>query len=316
VQRVAARAHDRQAAVEELERANGLGPVVLDVGGELEQLSLVQLLLGESQRVASEPGVVLGQIEVLVARVDPGTRPEESGARRAIREVRDVVEHVGQHLARAPGVTGVGEGVREQDREPDPLDQILVLVRRVEVAAEGRDGRLEIAAQRVGPTQRVGGGRLLRRSEVPSRDEGLEPLDRLGGPAGPERSQPQPQRGPLTRRVRPLAGAQRLVDLDRAVRIAEPHLQLGVDQVQVRPARGSVGQIVHVDLEAVGELAQDLERGNPLSGLDARDVRGRAALEGQLALTQPRSLARRAHASADSCGIIDVGAWPLRHDRE
>src|SRR5918992_639919 len=58
---------------------------------------------------------------------------------------------------------------------------------------------------------------------------------------------------------------------------------------------------------AESDLAQSDQGGNPVARLDARDVRGRAAGECELALTQSRGDASRLQALPDSRGTIYMG---------
>ena len=51
-------------------------------------------------------------------------------------------------------------------------------------------------------------------------------------------------------------------------------------------------------------LTEELERGDPVARLDPRDVRRRAAREGELPLAQPGGLTGRAEALADRSGIV------------
>jgi hypothetical protein len=71
---------------------------------------------------------------------------------------------------------------------------------------------------------------------------------------------------------------------------------------------GAAGrEVVLGDAEAPTELAEKLEGGDPVAGLDAGDVRGRAAGECELALTQSRGDASRLQALPDSRGTIYMG---------
>ena len=85
------------------------------------------------------------------------------------------------------------------------------------------------------------------------------------------------------------------VELLGGVDLVEPERDLGVEQ---RPILGQDVPVearrepVLADTEPPTHLAEQLQRRNPLAGLDARDVRGRAALERELALAQSGALTR------------------------
>src|SRR5581483_9259624 len=66
------------------------------------------------------------------------------------------------------------------------------------------------------------------------------------------------------------------------------------------------GDELLTDAEPGGELADQLERRHALALLDPRDVRGGAAGERQLALAQPRRLARLAQSTAESNRVVVV----------
>jgi hypothetical protein len=92
--------------------------------------------------------------------------------------------------------------------------------------------------------------------------------------------------------------------------IVEPERDLGVEECGLpgdRPVLAPGREVVRADAEALAELAQDLERRNPVAGLDPRDVGGGAALERELALVQARALPRFPEPRADLGGAIDMG---------
>ena len=97
-----------------------------------------------------------------------------------------------------------------------------------------------------------------------------------------------------------LLGAAEIVEPERDLRLQQPASRL----------RGAVlgpgGEPVLGHAEAVAELPEQLKRGDPVAGLDAGDVRGRAPGEGELALAQSGPLAGGAEAPAHRRWVIDV----------
>ena len=61
------------------------------------------------------------------------------------------------------------------------------------------------------------------------------------------------------------------------------------------------------DVETPAELAQELEGRDAVTGLDPRDVGGRAARERQLALAEPDPFPRGLESLANRGGAVDVG---------
>ena len=85
--------------------------------------------------------------------------------------------------------------------------------------------------------------------------------------------------------------------------------QLGFEELvalRQTPARVARREEVGTDAERLGEDAEDLERGRPRPGLDARDVRGGTAVERELTLRQARLLARRTDAGARRLRAVDM----------
>jgi hypothetical protein len=91
------------------------------------------------------------------------------------------------------------------------------------------------------------------------------------------------------------------------IRLVEPHRDLGLEQAGglVAPLHAG-GQIVLADAKPPAHLSQELQRGDPVARLDPRDIRGRAAGERELALTQTGSLARLPEATADRYRVINM----------
>ena len=99
-----------------------------------------------------------------------------------------------------------------------------------------------------------------------------------------------------------------LVEPLRVVGVAEAQRQLGVEQTRVVGRRAILtgGEIVLADAEPAAELAQELQRRDAVAGLDARDVRRRAAREGEIALGEACALARGAQPLAYRDRVVDM----------
>jgi hypothetical protein len=112
-------------------------------------------------------------------------------------------------------------------------------------------------------------------------------------------------------------GFRALVDVPRVLQRIFEQLRRLEDSIElecdpsVGEARGGRDQRAGreellADVEAVRELTEDAARRDPRSGLDARDVRGRAAGERELSLTQARPLAGFTETCARGGRVVDV----------
>ena len=69
---------------------------------------------------------------------------------------------------------------------------------------------------------------------------------------------------------------------------------------------GAGREVILADAEAPAHLTQELERRNAVARLDAGDVRGRAAREGELALAQTRPFAGLTEPPTDLDRVVDM----------
>ena len=89
--------------------------------------------------------------------------------------------------------------------------------------------------------------------------------------------------------------------------LVQPERDLGLEDGAVAlTGVDAGGEVVLRDAEPAAQLTQELERGNPVARLDPRDVGGRAAGEGELALAEPGGLACGAEAVADGARVVYV----------
>ncbi len=101
------------------------------------------------------------------------------------------------------------------------------------------------------------------------------------------------------------------------VDLAEPQRDLGLEQLRRARTHGGVDagrEPLARDVEAQGELVDHLQRRHARAGLEAGDVRGGAAGEGELALRQAGALAGRLRGgsrarAASRCGWSVSEAW-------
>ena len=185
--------------------------------------------------------------------------------------------------------------------------------------ARGRDRRPPRRRGQGSPRLPAGRRHRLRSPRPPA-----EQLHGIGEPALAERDVPETRkrlrapRGGATRvverlRVEPAGGAD-VVEAERDLGIDE---RRAGDHAGVHPRR----EEVRIHAETLPELAQKLNRRDPLAELEPRDVRRRAGIPGELLLRQPRALARLSETVPDSLRIVDVTcllllqalySWPVR----
>ena len=101
---------------------------------------------------------------------------------------------------------------------------------------------------------------------------------------------------------------KRRVEALGLVELVQAERNLGLDENAASvPAHVGAGrQVVLGNAEPAAELAQQLEGGDAVARLDARDVRGRAAREGELALAEACLLAGELESLAYSGGAVDM----------
>lgn len=135
----------------------------------------------------------------------------------------------------------------------------------------------------------------------------LEEGNRRPRVAAAERDLTQPGE-PFGAESRRRALEKRRVEALGLVELVQTQSNLGLDENpdSVPPNVGAGRQIVLGDAEPAPELAQQLEGRNPVARLDARDVRGRAARKGELALAEARLLAGDLKSLAHSSGAVDM----------
>jgi hypothetical protein len=137
----------------------------------------------------------------------------------------------------------------------------------------------------------------------------LEALDRLARPAAAVRHLAEALVRLRPREVGARVLEHRREEALRQVELLQAERDLGLEEGPARLEAAVLrpgGEPVLGDPEPPAELAEELERRDAVTRLDAGDVGGRAAGKGQLPLAQPGLLARRAKAQADRAGVIDV----------
>ena len=180
---------------------------------------------------------------------------------------------------------------------------------RGEAALDEREGGGEIAVRRVCVRERLDRCGLDRCVLVCERLEGLEELDRLADLSLRQRQLREPQQCTAPHRARLVLGAERPKRVPGRCGLTEALRELGIGERELR-CRHAVAlacrEVVGADPEPCPELAQQLQGRNPDSRLDAGDVRGRAALECQVALTQSSLVSEASDALSDGSRIVHV----------
>ena len=175
--------------------------------------------------------------------------------------------------------------------------------------AEESDRGLDVVEHRVGAPECVGEGRLVARLRPRQTQRLFEGLNGAARLTAFERNLSE-----ACKRSRALVVGRGcveclVVELLGGIELAEAKCDLGIEQrpvlrqeVAVEPGRKPV--LAHS--EAPAHLAEELERRDPLAGLDPRDIGGRAAFEGELALAQACALARISEPAAHLSRVVDM----------
>jgi hypothetical protein len=137
----------------------------------------------------------------------------------------------------------------------------------------------------------------------------LEPLDGEARVPAPVGRLPEALQGARPQGVRLGALEELGVEPFDLVQVSQAEDDLGLEEGPSDVAAAVLrarGEPVLGDAEPAPELAQKLERGDAVPGLDPRDVGRRAAREREPALAEPGFLARAAKPPADGARVVDV----------
>ena len=266
-------------------------------------------VLGELEDVERLPREPRRRLRLAALRVQAGLRPVEPREHDRVAEVPRDRERLPDQLLRLREAAVVDVRVREQHREAERLDRVGAPVGVRAAALEEGDRRLELADHRVRAPERVGRLRMGELVEAVVRHGLLEELDRASRVAVPEGELSEPREGfrALGRSAGVVQGL--LEEPLGALHVVEPERDLCLDERSAAHGLDSLDarrEVVLGHAETPAELAEELQRRNPVAGLDPRDVRGRAAREGEAALAEAYALARFLQPPSDGGGIIDV----------
>ena len=220
----------------------------------------------------------------------------------------DVCDLRREHVGGRCEVAAVDQCVRQQHGEPQLSDRVLALLGRLEAAAEDRDRLVVLADHRLrAPSVSASEARSAGRADHTWRARSIAEIASRGFAALEGELAETRQRAAVVL-VAPRRGEHLLVQPLRVVLVAEAHRQLRVEQARI-VGRGAVlagCEEVLADAEPAAELSEQLQRRDAVAGLDAGDVRRRAAGEGEVALGEARTLARGAQPLAYGGRIVDV----------
>src|SRR2546423_322063 len=141
----------------------------------------------------------------------------------------------------------------------------------------------------------------------------LQRLDRFLDVARTKRELREPPERPAARNVVVCALESLCVEVLRDLDLVEAKRDLRLEQRIAGLGLRAADQKFLARCEPLRELAEELQRRDPLAALDARDIDGAAARERELPLAQPRLLASRLQAGSECDRVIDVSPVTFRH---
>src|SRR5581483_10683810 len=305
------RARARDDGVRLLERTRG----VLDAAEIETDFRQYLLCVSQRVRVACDPQrlerllrVRLGEGASALLEQQARLRPVETGARVRIGDRAAPVERLADDALGLAELAGIGQCVAQQRGEPDVLQYVAAVREPLGALAEERDRRCELADGRVRTPERLREPRSIGRAAVAERL--LQKLDRLASPAQLEHGAPEPFERFGTRRPVPADFDDLAVERLGAPDLPEPQRDLGVDELRRDVGGADLAREIRLaHTETTGELAQDLERRNPVARLDPGDVRGRATRECELRLVETRLLTSRLQSPRQAGRIAHVQRW-------
>ena len=293
---VGARLEERPALFEEVERLLRVSPVELEVSQQLVCPRRAIGVLGQAEDLERAAGVARRSLGVAALGVEPRLRPVELGADARVARVRC------RARAREPRSSSARprfplsiSACAEKHGELDRLEGIVLVGPRIRGSARRRRSR--IRARR---PSRMSARGCRRGPGGPSRPcrERTAPPRRSRSPSrgSPRRNATWPEPGERIRRGRrrrrALEKRRRRGARPRRARRRRSATSASTRTAASVPAHVGAGrQVILGNAEPAAELAQELERGDAVARLDARDVRGRAAREGELPLAEACLLA-------------------------